>query len=150
MVPVGIDEGWTVESKHDMVVKSIGLMKKLGVGTRIAVMSGGRCEDVGRNEAVDQTIDDALELVKILKSEGYDAYHAQILIESVLEEADLIVAPNGITGNLIFRMLHFVCGAKALGAPALNIDKVYIDTSRVKTDFTDSIVLAMKLTEERK
>ena len=145
--PVGIDEGWTVQQKYDLAVKSIELMKRIGMGTRIAVMSGGRKDDIGRHPAVDNTIKDALELVDRLNSEGYDAYHAEILIENAVEDADLIIAPDGISGNLIFRTMHLIGGASALGAPIINIDKVFIDTSRAKKDYKDSIALAMRLTE---
>lgn len=148
MAPVGIDEGWTVKQKYEMVEKSLKLMNKLGAGQKVAVMSGGRNEDLGRCPAVDKTIQNANELVQLLKKKGYDAYNAQILIEDALEEADLIIAPDGITGNIIFRVLHFVGEAKALGAPVINIDKVFIDTSREKTDYTDSIQLAMRLKGE--
>ncbi len=148
--PVGIDEGWTVEQKVDMAMRSVTLMKKLGCeSTRIAVLSGGRSEDIGRNPTVDRTISDALEVVRRLTAKGYDAYHAQILIEDAVEEADLLIAPDGITGNLIFRIMHFLGGAPAMGAPLINTNKVFVDTSRVKTDFTDSLALAMKLTEVR-
>jgi putative methanogen marker protein 4 len=150
VAPVGIDEGWSVEQKRNIAIRSIKLMKQLGAGTRIAVMSGGRSEDLGRNPAVDKTIRDALELTEILQDEGYDAYHAQILIEYAVEEADLIIAPNGITGNLIFRLLHLAGDAAALGAPIINIDKVFVDTSREKADYTDSIVFAMRLAEGKK
>ena len=150
MAPVGIDEGSTVREKHDIAVKAIKLMKSMGAGTRIAVMSGGRIDDKGRNKAVDRSISDAERLVTILQKEGYDAYHAEILIESAVEEADLIIAPDGITGNLIFRTMHFIGDAIAMGAPVLNIDKVFVDTSRVKTDYMDSIILAMRLAEGRK
>ena len=148
--PVGIDEGWTVEQKHSLAVRSVELMKRIGMGTRIAIMSGGREDDVGRHPVVDNTIRDALKLVDILRSEGYDAYHTQILIEDAVDEADLIIAPDGISGNLIFRALHFIGGAAALGAPIINIDKVFIDTSRAKNDYKDSIALAMRLSEGRK
>jgi len=148
MAPVGIDEGWSVDEKYDTVVKSVVLMKKLGSGTKVAVMSGGRKEDVGRNDTVDKSIRDAKDLVDRLTAAGYDAYDAQILIEDAISDADLIVAPDGISGNLIFRVLHFIGEAKALGAPVINIDKVFVDTSRVKTDYTDSIALAMRLKEE--
>ena len=150
VAPVGIDEGWTVEQKHDLAVKSIELMKRIGMGTRIAVMSGGRKDDIGRHPTVDRTITDALELVDRLNSEGYDAYHAEILIEDAVREADLIIAPDGISGNLIFRTLHLIGGALALGAPVINIDKVFIDTSRAKKDYKDSIALAMRLMEGKK
>lgn len=145
--PVGIDEGWTVDQKYNLAVKSIELMKRIGMGTRIAVMSGGRKDDIGRHPTVDNTIMDALELVDRLNSEGYDAYHAEILIENAVEDADLIIAPDGISGNLIFRTMHLIGGASALGAPIINIDKVFIDTSRAKKDYKDSIALAMRLTE---
>ena len=145
--PVGIDEGWTVQQKYDLAVKSIELMKRIGMGTKIAVMSGGRKDDIGRHPTVDNTIKDALELVDRLNSEGYDAYHAEILIENAVEDADLIIAPDGISGNLIFRTMHLIGGASALGAPIINIDKVFIDTSRAKKDYKDSIALAMRLTE---
>lgn len=150
MAPVGIDEGWTVEEKHDMVVKAVKLMKKMGAGTRIAVMSGGRIEDKGRNPVADRSIDDAQKLVSILQKEGYDAYNAEILIESAVDNADLIIAPDGITGNIIFRTLHFIADAIAMGAPVLNIDKVFVDTSRVKNDYVDSIILAMILAGSKK
>ncbi len=148
--PVGIDEGWTVEQKHDLVRKGVDLLRRVGMGTKVAVMSGGRDDDVGRNDVVDRTIRDAKELVRILTEEGYEAYDAEILIESAVKEADMIVAPDGISGNLIFRTLHFVGGAIALGAPIINTDKVFIDTSRAKKDYKDSIALAMRLSEGRK
>ena len=147
VAPVGIDEGWTVDQKYDLAVKSVKLMRRMGMGERIAVMSGGRNEDKGRNVIVDRTIDDASVLVDKLREEGYNAYNAEILIETAAEHADLIIAPDGISGNLIFRTLHFLGGAKAIGAPVLNIDRVFVDTSRGKTDYTDSIILAKMLTK---
>jgi putative methanogen marker protein 4 len=145
VAPVGIDEGWTVEQKYELAVKSVDLMKRIGMGGRIAVMSGGREDDKGRCDAVDRTMEDAAVLVDMLKKRGCDAYDAGILIESAAGDADLIIAPDGISGNLIFRTLHFLGGAKALGAPVLNMNKAFVDTSRVKTDYCDSIALAMRL-----
>ena len=148
MAPVGIDEGWTDEQRMELARQCVKMAKRVGLGTRIAVMSGGRCEDVGRCRAVDRSIESARHIAKTLKEEGYDAYHCQILIEDAVNNADILIAPEGITGNIIFRTLHFIGGAKALGAPVVNMDKVFIDTSRVKTDYTDSIALAMRLTED--
>jgi len=150
IAPVGIDEGWTVDQKYELVVNSIELMKRMGMGTRIAIMSGGRNADLGRSKEVDRTIKDADTLVKELISEGYDAYCSEILIENAVDDADLIIAPDGISGNLLFRSLHFLGGAKALGAPVLNMKKVFVDTSRAKIDYTDSIALAKRLSEVSK
>ncbi len=148
LAPVGIDEGWTERQKHDLAVRSAALAKRVGMGSKIAIMSGGRCEDVGRCKVVDKSIDSARNLAKKLCGEGYDAYHSQILIEDAVREADIIIAPEGITGNIIFRSLHFIGGVAALGAPVINTDKVFIDTSRAKTDYRDSLALAMMLTED--
>jgi len=148
MAPVGIDEGWTDSQREELARKCVKTAERIGLGTKIAVMSGGRCEDVGRCKAVDRSIESARNISKQLKSEGYDAYHCQILIEDAVNNADILIAPEGITGNIIFRTLHFIGGAKALGAPVVNSDKVFIDTSRVKTDYRDSIALALRLTEE--
>jgi len=145
-LPVGIDEGWSVKSRVEMTERSVAFMRKLGVeNPRIAVMSGGRLDDRGRCDVVDKSLDQAVEIVDALKSKGYDAYDAQILIEEAIDHADIIVAPNGIVGNLIFRIIHFIGGFEALGAPVLNSDKVFVDTSREKTDFSDCISVAMKL-----
>lgn len=150
VAPVGIDEGWTVEDRVTMAERSEALMKRLGCGdVRIAVMSGGRNDDVGRNEAVDKTLNEAREVVMQLNRDGRTSYDAQILIEDAVEDADLIIAPNGITGNLIFRTMHFIGNCPAFGAPLVNTDKIFVDTSRVKTDYTDSIILAMRLAEMR-
>ena len=148
MAPVGIDEGWTDEQRISLAKRSADLARKVGMGSKIAIMSGGRCEDVGRCKVVDRSIESARAIAKQLVSEGYDAYHSQILIENAVDEADIVIAPEGITGNIIFRTLHFIGGAKALGAPVVNSDKVFIDTSRAKTDYRDSIALAMRLTED--
>ncbi len=148
MAPVGIDEGWTDPQKEELARQCVKMAKRVGLGTKVAVMWGGRCEDVGRCKAVDRSIESARNIAKQLRDEGYDAYHCQILIEDAVNNADILIAPEGITGNIIFRTLHFIGGAKALGAPVVNIDKVFIDTSRVKTDYTDSLALAMRMTEE--
>ena len=148
LAPVGIDEGWTDEQRFDIARRAADFAKRMDMDPRIAVMSGGRCEDRGRCAAVDKSIDSALAVADMLKDAGYDAYHCQILVEDAIEEAGIVIAPEGITGNIMFRTLHFVGGAQALGAPVVNADRVFVDTSRVKTDYRDSIALARRLTEE--
>lgn len=147
LAPVGIDEGWTDDAKADIARRSCTLAERIGIGTRVAVMSGGRDHDRGRCPQVDRTIDSAERVVSALRSEGYDAYDCQILVEEAVGEAGVILAPDGIVGNVMFRSLHFVGGAKALGAPIVNAGRVFVDTSRAKTDYRDSIALAKRLTE---
>ncbi len=145
LAPVGIDEGWTVDERVELALLGSRLMVRMGMKHRVAVLSGGRLDDRGRNAVVDRSLDDAEAVTALLVTEGIDAYHAEILIESAADEANMIIAPDGISGNLVFRTLHFLGGGRALGAPVLNMDRVFIDTSRVKEDFIDSLALAASL-----
>ncbi len=145
LAPVGIDEGWTVEEKLELARRSAAVMDRLGVRPVVGIMSGGRASDRGRTAVVDRTIDDAAAVVRALRDEGIDARDVEILIEEAARECDVLIAPDGISGNLIFRTLHFLGGGKAMGAPVLNIGPTYIDTSRAKEDYHDSILLAAAL-----
>ncbi|MBI0584747.1 MAG: methanogenesis marker protein Mmp4/MtxX [Methanomassiliicoccus sp.] len=145
LAPVGIDEGWTVEEKVELARLSVRTLLPISPRPTVGVMSGGRASDRGRLDAVDRTIDDAEEVVARLVGEGIDARDVQILIENASRECDIVIAPDGISGNLIFRTLHFLGKGKALGAPVLNIDRPYIDTSRAKDGYADSIALAAAL-----
>ncbi len=84
----------------------------MSVGPIIGIMSGGRSSDKGRMKEVDRTIDDAQTVVDILRREGIDARDFQILIENAVQECDMLIAPDGISGNLMFRTLHFLGGGK--------------------------------------
>jgi putative methanogen marker protein 4 len=143
--PVGIDEGWTVEEKIELAKLSVRTLLPITSRPVVGIMSGGRSSDRGRMAEVDRTIDTAAEVVRRLTGEGIDARDVQILIEDASKECDVLVAPDGISGNLVFRTLHFLGNGKALGAPVLNIDRPYIDTSRAKASYADSIALAAVL-----
>ena len=80
---------------------------------------------------------------------GMQAKHFGILLEKAVESSNFVIAPDGITGNLIFRALHFFGGAKGIGAPVVNMDKLFVDTSREKEDYTASIALASALCSSR-
>jgi predicted methyltransferase MtxX (methanogen marker protein 4) len=71
--------------------------------------------------------------------------HFEILVEDAVKESELVIAPDGVAGNLMFRTLHFVGDRKAYGAPVVNIPKVFVDTSRGKADFSDAVRLAAGL-----
>jgi putative methanogen marker protein 4 len=145
LAPVGIDEGWTVEEKIELARLGCAALSRLGIRPVVGIMSGGRTSDRGRMKEIDRTIDDAQEVVSALNGEGIVARDVQILIEDAARECDMLIAPDGISGNLVFRTLHFLGKGKAMGAPVLNIDRVYIDTSRAKEDYLDSIALAAAL-----
>lgn len=145
LAPVGVDEGWNVDQKLEFIRFSASLFKRLGITMEVGVLSGGRTGDIGRNPKVDRSIRDAMKVERLGKREGYDVEHCQILIEEAVRSKNLVIAPDGISGNIIFRTMHLVDGCVSMGAPILNLDKVFIDTSRAKGCYADSIALASAL-----
>ncbi|OUJ19204.1 Methyltransferase subunit MtxX, phosphotransacetylase family enzyme [Methanonatronarchaeum thermophilum] len=145
LAPVGIDEGETVGEKVKFGLYATQLMDRLGMSGGVAVLSGGRFEDYGRSERVDFTLNQAEKVTERLEREGVDVENHQILIEDAIKTADMIIPPDGINGNLVFRTLTFLGDGKAVGAPIMNLDKTYIDTSRASENYEDAIVLAAAL-----
>lgn len=142
LAPVGVDEGGNAEEKLELARRGAMMLGRMGMEVKIGVMCGGRSSDRGRSPIVDRTIDEADAVVEALRAQGLDAEDVQILIEEAVKEKTIIIAPDGISGNLIFRCIHLVDGGRSMGAPILNIDKVYIDTTRAKASYVDSIALA--------
>ena len=141
LAPVGVDEGWTVDQKCDLIRKGQRIASAFGIPGKTGVLSGGRLGDIGRHPAVDRSLADA-ELVARLTG----AQHFEILIEDAIKECSLIIAPDGISGNLIFRTLVLLGGGKGHGAPVVNIDKIFVDTSRASPDYSNALILAASLT----
>ena len=140
LAPVGIDEGWTVQEKLALIEKGRHIAKRFGISEEVGILSGGRFGDIGRHPQVDASMADA-ELVARLGG----ARHFEILIEDAVERCGVIIAPDGISGNLIFRTLIFLGGGHGHGAPVLNIRKIFVDTSRASPDYTNALMLAASL-----
>ncbi|MDD1753952.1 MAG: methanogenesis marker protein Mmp4/MtxX [Methanotrichaceae archaeon] len=140
MGPVGIDEGETISDKLAMVLKGANYLQSMGISSKVSVLSGGRKEDIGRSEWVDRSLAEGEFIAARAREEGVIARHRGILIEECRGD-DLIIVPDGISGNLIFRTLVLLCDANALGAPVL-MDKVFVDSSRARENFTGPIILA--------
>jgi putative methanogen marker protein 4 len=143
LAPVGVDEGWTVAGKVELVERGRDLAARLGLPAGVSVLSGGRLGDVGRHPAVDRTLADA-ELVARLTG----ATHREILIEEAIEGSGMILAPDGISGNLIFRTLVHLGEGQAHGAPVVNIDRIFVDSSRASPDYANALITASKLAEK--
>lgn len=144
LAPVGIDEGSTIQGKLEFIRRGAEHIRRFGVEPRIAILSGGRFEDKGRDPYVDKTLEDAGYITKKAQEEGYDVKHYGILIEDAVGVANFILAPDGVSGNLIFRTLVLVAGGYGYGAPVL-MDKVFVDTSRVGGHYTKAIMMASAL-----
>ncbi|MFX0024557.1 MAG: methanogenesis marker protein Mmp4/MtxX [Candidatus Hermodarchaeota archaeon] len=150
--PVGIDECNDLESKITFLENSLREFRDIDIEPKISILSGGRLGDIGRDEKVNQTIQDANKIVELMTKKYPELMisHNEILIENALEnQSNLIIAPDGISGNLIYRTLVHLGGGKAYGAIYMGIRKTVIDTSRVGdySEFYGALVLALALSQ---
>ena len=132
LTPVGIDEGNTLEDKLKIAVNCGEFLKSLNKEPKIAVLADGRKGDYGRSETISKSIDDSERLTEMIKDKtDFEVKNYYILIEQALKDnCNVIIAPDGIIGNIIFRTLILVNSWPSCGAVTFGIDKVYIDTSR--------------------
>ncbi|MDO5844711.1 MAG: phosphotransacetylase, partial [Methanocorpusculum sp.] len=94
----------------------------------------------GRHEIVDKTIRDAEEVARIT-----GAVHGEILIEDAVKDCGVIIAPDGISGNLVFRTLTFLGNGIGHGAPVVNIEDIFVDSSRASHGYESVIRLTVSL-----
>ena len=150
LAPVGIDEGNTIGDKLRIITLGAEHIRRFGIEPAVGVLSGGRIGDVGRNKRVDRTLADGEFVTRRALELGINAKHHTILIEDAIKESNFIIAPDGISGNLIFRTIAFLGGGDGLGAPVLMDNFVFVDTSRVGGHFTKAIMLASALSHLNK
>ncbi len=140
LAPVGVDEGWTPEQKISLVQKGREISRWFGLSDQVGIVSGGRMSDIGRHPVVDRTLADAELVAKVT-----GAFHYEIRLEDAIRECGMILAPDGISGNLIFRTILFAGNGAAHGAPVVNINKIFVDTSRVNPDYSNALILAASM-----
>jgi putative methanogen marker protein 4 len=135
LAPVGVDEGYEIEERMELVNFGFELLSKFKIEPKVGVLSGGRLEDSGRHMKVDETLVSGEKLTSMALDSGISARHYGILLERAAKESNMLIGPDGITGNLIFRSLNYFGGAKGIGAPVVNLKKIIVDTSRDKNDY---------------
>ncbi|MHC1604867.1 MAG: methanogenesis marker protein Mmp4/MtxX [Candidatus Methanofastidiosia archaeon] len=140
--PVGIDEGESLEEKVKLVECGKDILSTLDIKPKISILSGGRKDDLGRSEHVDVTIIDARKIANEL-----GITHHEIMIEDAIKNSNFIIAPDGISGNLIYRTLVHLGGGSSHGAlyyPLAKEGTVIVDTSRAADarEYEDAIIFA--------
>ena len=149
LTPVGIDEGTTVEDKLKIAINCGNFLRKLKKEPKIAVLADGRKGDYGRSEKISKSIDESEQLTQLIKEKtDFEVKNYYILIEQALNEnCNVIIAPDGIIGNIIFRTLILVNSWPSCGAVTFGIDGIYIDTSRDQSveGYLRSLIFAYKL-----
>lgn len=150
--PVGIDEGTTVEEKFDIAVECIDFLKKVGKKPKIAVLAEGREDDFGRGSEVSNSIKESRKLTKLIEENtDEEVKNYYILIEKAInDKCNIIIAPNGRVGNIIFRTLVLLNSWPSYGAITFGMDRTYIDTSRDQSidGYVRSLILVNDLTDE--
>jgi len=138
LAPVGVDEGKSVEEKLKMIELAKEIAGKLGMKDGVAILSGGRYGDVGRDARVDETLAYAELIAKLSGGKNYE-----IRLEDAIEEG-IIIAPDGISGNLIFRSLCYLGFGREYGAVFGGVPYTIIDTSRSQSaeGFARALALA--------
>ncbi|MFX1529972.1 MAG: methanogenesis marker protein Mmp4/MtxX [Promethearchaeota archaeon] len=148
--PVGIDECNNIHDKIEFLENAKKQLELLKIEPIISVLSGGRLGDIGRTNTIDTSIKIGEKTVAIMKERypNLAINHDEILIENAIKnKSNIIIAPDGISGNLIYRTLVHLGGGKAYGAIYMNLEKVIIDTSRVGelSEIQGALLLALSL-----
>ena len=149
--PVGIDEGNTVEEKFDIAMNCAEFLKKVGKKPKIAILAEGREDDFGRGSEVSNSVKDSKKLTKMIEETSEDVKNYFILIEKAINDKNnVIIAPNGRVGNIIFRTLVLLSSWPSYGAVTFGIDRTYIDTSRDQSieGYVRSLTLANDLAKD--
>jgi predicted methyltransferase MtxX (methanogen marker protein 4) len=138
--PVGVDEGGTLDAMRALVRDCRDFCSLLGWDPKIAVLSAGRPDDAVRSARIAGSIKRG----ERLASAEPDVRHYHILIEEAAEWSNCIIAPDGVTGNLIYRTLTHLGSGTSLGALYFPLSLHLADTSRAGTleEYLGAIALA--------
>lgn len=143
--PVGVTEGRSGGARARFAQEAAALLLRAGLLTEdplIAVMAAGRAEDASRGAPVARSLAQGEDVARRLERQGLDAFPAGVLLEDVIHDADIVVAPDGATGNLLFRALHLVGGVPSYGALCAGTRLTLVDTSRARTSYERPVRLA--------
>jgi putative methanogen marker protein 4 len=153
LAPVGIDEGDDLNQKLQIVEDGAKFLQSLGIKPKVAVLSGGRPQDKGRSIKVDDSLEEGEILTTKIAAKNIDVKHYFILIEDAVSDGtNIIIAPDGISGNLIFRTIALLGLGKSYGAITLGMDEIYIDTSRSQSleGYKRALKFAYHIADSRK
>ena len=168
LAPVGIDEGKNIEEKVTLAIQAANFIQYLGKKPKIAVVAEGRKDDLGRSERIDERLISSDELTNRLiepfneldnfdndsaeLSKNYSIKNYYILLEQAIEDGyNILLANDGIFGNIMFRTLVLLDKWPSYGAVTLGIDEIFIYTSRDQTveGYVRSLRLAYNLSKLR-
>ena len=169
LAPVGIDEGKTIDERLEIAIQAALFLKSINKQPKIAILAAGRKDDFGRTLGIDKNLKESEDLCEKItqklndldafdndsddESRHFEVKNYYILIEKAIKEGNnIILAPDGVTGNIIFRTLVLLNSWPSNGAVTLGIDEIFVDTSRDQSveGYLRSIKLAYDLAKTKK
>lgn len=137
--------GWDRESKMHGVIGVVDYMKnELCITPKVGFLTGIRHDTFTRRKENDEwpisylkeTYEDAQYGVEYFTKEQVEAKNYAIELSTALDEGcNIIVPPNGMVGNQIFRSLCLVGGGRIVAAQRANMPHPWEDNSRNEKDF---------------
>jgi len=130
-----------VASKIHDVDANIEFFESLGVKPRIGFLSTGKPTDVLEGiPEIDKPILEAEFLVNWYTKKGYQAKHFNHQVEYAMLESEIVVYPDGISGNQGARaILFFGSDNIFLGDIGANLPFVYCQTAEAFRDWTHNL-----------
>ncbi|MDR2623361.1 MAG: methanogenesis marker protein Mmp4/MtxX [Methanobrevibacter sp.] len=159
LAPVGIDEASSLDEKVNLAIQSSKFLKTIDLKPKIAILSSARKDDFGRGDFINKSLQDGEKLYNELKNSSFNGLddvevkNYYILLEKAIKEKNnLILCPNGVIGNIIFRSLVLLNSWNSYGAVTLGIDDIFIDTSRDQSveGYLRSLKLAYQIAKSKK
>lgn len=138
-------KGWTREDKMASLERTVDfLVNELGIKPKIGFLTGVRHDTYQRRKDsqewpikyLNETYEDAEYGVNYYVEKGIEAKNYTIEVNAAVEDGcNVVVPPNGMAGNQIFRSMCLIGGGKILSAVRGNLPNVYEDNSRNERNF---------------
>ncbi len=137
LLPISPSNYKGVASKILNIDSNIRFFKAFGITPRIGLLSAGKPSDVLEGiPAIEKTITEAEFLVNWYTKKGYNAKHFNHQIEYAVQESEIIVYPDGISGNQAARAMHFFGDTEFFGNIVTNLPFVYGQTAEAFRDWS--------------
>ncbi len=144
--PVDPHSGRTYRDRLEVTRRGVRFISSLDERPSVGILSVGHPDIMGRDANIDKWMEEAEKLVKELKKDGIEAKNYYMDMEAAVEEdRNFIVMPDGVSGNAAFQSLAILGGGAAIGAPIINLPRVFIDTPSITKDYVDAIAFASVL-----
>lgn len=154
LAPVGIDDGDSITNKLEIAIECGNFFKMQGKEPKIAVLAEGREGDYGRSNRINKSIDNSNKLTTLIEEQTqYNVENYYILFEkAIADKYNVLIAPDGVFGNVLFRSLVLVNSWSSYGAITFGLPDIFIDTSRDQSvqGYIRSIILAEQLINLKK